>query len=206
MSKFEPLINYYPIRIPSGWRVEYNNLYVDSPHEGIDENTTIYTISSERVGKAIDVDYRQDESGKFCFDLDVHPLLAAYNEDTDSLQYAIEWEVSLENKQFHDVHQLVQELERLMIQSSEYIDPRIIDRKGRVVEPAESLRLQLVDDSPGIKLTTEILDQKNRKLEETLLACSSITREILEFIQENSSIKKIRNQAKSKLQQKAFRK
>ena len=107
-----------PLRISSGWNVEWNLFYeIDLSEETMHylDSSSLLHISNHNLLKAIDLDFRPENDVNGFFYLREINLTKKINETTKAVEYDGDWEnLSFEFKSKNRL-EVVQEIEKLLI-------------------------------------------------------------------------------------------
>jgi|AntRauTorcE11898_2_1112593.scaffolds.fasta_scaffold18627_2 hypothetical protein len=199
-----------PLRIPSGWIVEWNTFSEADP---LPENRNAFMGSSllyahnVNLLRAIDLTWepeRDIENGRFL--LNVINLEEEWNESARKYLYSGDWEHPHLNYESTDRMGIVEKLETLFRTLKSFKDHRIMKQRGIVDHDAEALRLDLLKNGLSADLFHRILESRNKELHSLVIDHQSVSAEILQkLIESEDTTKGIKNKARQKLNSKAFR-
>lgn len=202
------MINFQPLRITSGWTIEWNTFMKTDPHP---DDMTDFSGSSllhaynRNMKRAINLEWRPEEDYDGEFILRVINLEEHYNSKTQDFDLVGDWKNPHYEFCSRDRLKVVSEIEELMLQLPPYDDPRILKSRGVVDDEAEQIRIKLLETIVSDEVRSEILNSDHKKLQDLLLDHTDVKREDLLFLSEHGAVKGIRNKASQKLNSKPFR-
>jgi len=202
------LIDFQPLRIPSGWTIEWNTFMESDPHP---DNMSDFSGSSllhafnEHVKRSINLEWRPEEDVDGEFILRVINLQEEFNPHTNKVDLIGIWETP--HYEFRSKNRLetVNEIERLMIQLKSYADPRILKSPGLIDDIAEPLRLKLEELGVNNELVNQIITSENKLIQDLLIDHKSVRKADLENLVELGATKGVKKKAAQKLNSKAFK-
>ncbi len=108
-----------PLRITSGWNVEWNLFYEVDPSEKtmhyLDASSLLH-LSNYNTMRAIDLDFRPENDLNGCFYLRVINLKKVENPKTKKIDYEGDWENLYFELTSKSRLEVVKEIERLVVQ------------------------------------------------------------------------------------------
>ncbi|WP_147679192.1 hypothetical protein [Algibacter pacificus] len=201
-------MNLQPLKIPSGWSVDWNLLTETNPTEDtIHEFTgsSLLLITSHTRLKAIDVSWRPEGDINGAYQLKVICLLPKFNSKTNTLDYEGVWEEPEVEFSTKNRLELVDKLNHLLLYLKPYTDSRILLQPGVVDEPNESIRQELLTKGLTEEVVAKIMASNNKKLQELLLDHEAVSYADVEKLSQNGATKGVKNKAKQLLNSKQFR-
>ena len=201
-------MNLQPLKIPSGWTVDWNLLTETDPSEDtIHEFTgsSLLLISSHTLLKAIDVSWRPEGDTNGAYQLQVIYLLPKFNTKTNTLDYEGVWETPELEFSTKNRLELVDKLNHLLFYLKPYTDTRILLQPGVVDESNEAIRQELVDNGLTEEIAGKIIASNHKKLQELLLDHKAISYADVEKLSKEGATKGVKNKAKQLLNSKQFR-
>jgi len=201
-------MNFQPLRIASGWSVEWNTfMETDPTPEKMDAFTgdsLLYLSSSHRL-RSIELSWTPEGDYQGSFKLIVINLLENFNKNTNTMEYTGEWDNPYYTFHSRDRLEIVDEIERLTLSLDHYEDPRLLLRRGEVDEFSEALRIELLTNGLSRELIDTILTEGNWKIQDILVDHPDIDHLTLNSIAQNGVKKGIRKKALQKLNSKRFK-
>ena len=201
-------MNLQPLKIPSGWTVDWNLLTETDPTEDtIHEFTgsSLLLISSHTLLKAIDVSWQPEGDINGAYQLQVIYLLPKFNTKTNTLDYEGVWEAPELEFSTQNRLELVDKLNHLLFYLKPYTDTRILLQPGVVDEPNEAIRQGLLDNGLTEEIAEKIIASNHKKLQELLLDHKAVTYTDVEKLSQDGATKGVKNKAKQLLNSKQFR-
>jgi hypothetical protein len=202
------LIEFQPLRIPSGWTIEWNTFMESDPHP---DNMSDFSGSSllhaynDHAKRAINLTLTPEEDFEGEFYLRVINLYEDYNHQTNKVDLTGIWEAPHYEFRSKSRLEVVIEIERLMLQLKPYVDPRILKSPGLIDDVAEPLRLQLQEKGTNSSLVTKIIESKNKVIQGLLIDDKTVRKADLEKLIELGATKGIKKKAAQKLNSKTFK-
>jgi hypothetical protein len=202
------MINFQPLRIASGWTIEWNSFMKTDPHP---DDMTDFSGSSllhaynRNTKRAINLEWKPEEDYDGEFILRVINLEEYYNSNTKEFDLSGDWENPHYEFCSRDRQKIVSEIEELMLQLLPYEDPRILKSRGVVDDEAEDIRKKLLNPKISDDVRSYILHSDHKKLQDLLLDHTDVKRKDLLFLSEHGAVKGIKNKASQKLNSKSFR-
>lgn len=202
------LIEFQPLRIPSGWTIEWNTFMESDPHP---DNMSDFSGSSllhaynDHSKRAINLAWTPEEDFEGEFFLRVINLYEDYNHHTNKVDLPGIWETPHYEFRSKSRLEVVTEIERLMLQLKPYVDPRILKSPGLIDDVAEPLRLQLQENGTNSSLVTKIIESENKVVQGLLIDDKTVRKADLEKLIELGATKGIKKKAAQKLNSKAFK-
>ncbi len=197
-----------PLKIPSGWSVEWNLLTETDPTKAnIHEFTgsSLLLLNSSSRLKAIDVSWRPEGDISGAFQLQVICLRPTFNAKTNTMEYDGLWETPELEFQTKDRLELVAKINHLMFYLQPYTDNRIMLKPGVVDESNEGIRQELFKGLTS-DVATKIMASNHKELQDLLLEHSAVSKTMVEELAHSGASKGIRNKAKQLLNSKRFKK
>jgi len=201
-------MNLQPLKIPSGWSVDWNLLTDTDPTEDtIHEFTgsSLLLISSHTLLKAIDVSWQPEGDINGAYQLQVICLLPKFNTKTNTLDYEGVWEAPELEFSTKNRLELVDKLNHLLFYLKPYTDTRILLQPGVVDEPIEAIRQELLANDLTEELVEKIMASNHKKLQELLLDHKAVFYADVEKLSKEGATKGVKNKAKQLLNSKQFR-
>ncbi|MDY0781086.1 hypothetical protein [Tenacibaculum sp. IB213877] len=201
-------MNLQPLKIPSGWLVEWNLLTDTDPTEDtIHEFTgsSLLLINSPTRLKAIDVSWKPEGDINGAYLLQVIYLLPKFNIKTNTLDYEGVWEAPELEFSTKNRLELVDKLNHLLFYLKPYTDTRILLQPGIVDEPNEAIRQELLDNGLTQEIAEKIIASNHKKLQELLLNHKAVSYTDVEKLARQGATKGVKNKAKQLLNSKQFR-
>jgi hypothetical protein len=155
--------------------------------------------------RAINLEWRPEEDPDGEFILQVINLYEEFNHQTNKVELSGIWDDPFFEYTSRNRMEIVDEIERLMLQLGPYEDPRILKSPGVVDEVSEALRLQLIENEVSDELVTHIMETKNKVLQDLLIDHDNIRASDLERLIESGTTKGVRNKASQKLNSKSYK-
>ncbi len=202
------LIEFQPLRVASGWTIEWNTFMETDPNPDDMSDfsgSSLLHARNDHAKRAIDLKWRPEEDYDGEFILQVIDLYEEYNPKTKKIEFSGIWEEPYSEFTSKSRLEIVEEIERLMIQLPPYVDPRIMKSPGVVDEIAEPLRLKLEEHGISDQLSSEIMKSGNKILQDILIDNKTVRKTDLEKLIESGASKGIKKKASQKLNSKAFR-
>ncbi|WP_417365486.1 hypothetical protein [Flavobacterium beibuense] len=201
-------MNLQPLKIPSGWSVEWNLLTETDPtEETIHEFTgSLLLVNSPTRLKAIDVCWKPEADINGAYQLLVVLLLPNFNTMTNTMEYEGVWEAPELEFTTQNRLELVEKLNNLLFTLKPYTDTRILSKPGVVDEPNESIRQNLLANGLTKEVTESIIASNHKKLQELILDHKDVSKEIVEELLQRGAGKGVKNKAKQLLSSKTFKK
>lgn len=200
-------MNLQPLKIPSGWSVEWNVLTETDPsEETIHEFTgsSLILLNSSTRLKAIDVSWRPEGDINGAYYLQVICLLPKFNVKTNTMEYDGLWETPEVEFTMKGRLELVDKINELLFYLKPYVDTRILLKPGIVDEPNECIRQELLKDlTPHV--AEKIITSNHRELQDLLLEHSAVSKIMVEELAQSGASKGIKNKAKQLLNSKGFK-
>lgn len=159
-------MNLQPLKIPSGWNIEWNLLTETDPTEDtIHEFTgsSLLLISSHTRLKAIDVSWRPEGDINGAYQLQVIYLLPNFNTKTNTLDYEGVWEAPELEFSTKNRLELVDKLNHLLFYLKPYIDTRILLKPGVVDVTNEAIRQELLTNGLTEEIVAKIIVSNHKK-------------------------------------------
>lgn len=197
-----------PIRIPSGWEVTYNTFPdLDPTEETINEfqGSSLLMLLHPSANRLVDVFWKPELDINGSFKMEVYNRLEVFNPKNNSFDSEVDWENPYLVFETKNRARLIQKLEKTLLEIPVYVDQRILKNRGVVDEPAEKLRKKLNENSLTFKLSEEIINAANSKLQDMLLDHPEVSREIVEKLAEKGITKGLKRKATQKLNSKKFK-
>jgi len=197
-----------PLKIPSGWSVEWNLLTETDPAEdNIHEfsGSSLLLLNSPLRLKAIDVSWRPEGDINGAYQLQVICLLPKFNAKTNNMEYEGIWETPELEFSTKDRLELVAKINHLMFYLQPYIDNRIMLKPGVVDESNERNRQELLKGLTS-DLATKIIASNHKQLQDLLLEHMTVSKIMVEELAKSGASKGIKNKAKQLLNSKRFKK
>lgn len=201
-------MNLQPLKIPSGWSVDWNLLTDTDPTEDtIHEFTgsSLLLISSYTRLKAIDVSWRPEGDMNGAYQLQVIYLLPKFNTKTNTIHYEGVWEAPELEFSTKNRLELVDKLNHLLFYLKPYTDTRILLQPGVVDEPNEAIRQELLTNGLKEKVIAKIMASNHKKLQELLLDHEAVSYADVEKLSKEGATKGVKNKAKQLLNSKQFK-
>ena len=201
-------MNLQPLKIPSGWSVDWNLLTDTDPTEDTIHDFTgssLLLISSHTRLKAIDVSWRPEGDINGAYQLQVVYLLPKFNIKTNTLDYEGVWEAPELEFSTKNRLELVDKLNHLLFYLKPYTDTRILLQPGVVDEPNEVIRQELLANDLTEELVKKIITSNHKKLQELLLDHKAVSYADVEKLSKEGATKGVKNKAKQLLNSKQFR-
>ncbi len=201
-------MNLQPLKIPSGWTIDWNLLTDTDPTEDtIHEFTgsSLLLISSHTRLKAIDVSWRPEGDINGAYQLQVICLLPKFNTKTNTLDYEGVWEDPELEFSTQNRLELVDKLNHLLFYLKPYTDSRILLQPGVVDEPNEAIRQELLANNLTEEVVKKIMASNHKKLQELLLDHEAVSYAVVEKLSQEGATKGVKNKAKQLLNSKQFR-
>ena len=200
-------MNLQPLKIPSGWSVEWNLLTETNPtKETIHEFTgSLLLLNSPTRLKAIDVSWRPEGDINGAYQLQVICLLPKFNYKTNTLEYEGIWETPELEFSTKNRLELVEKINRLLFTLKSYTDTRILLKPGVVDEPNEAIRQELLTNGLTPEITTKIIASNHKKLQELILDHKAVSFVDVEKLSQEGASKGVKNKATQLLNSKQFR-
>ncbi|WP_417356882.1 hypothetical protein [Flavobacterium sp.] len=201
-------MNLQPLKIPSGWSVEWNLLTETDPtEETIHEFTgSLLLVNSSTLLKAIDVCWQPEADINGAYQLQVILLLPKFNSITNTMDYEGIWEAPELEFTTQNRLELVEKLNSLLFTLKPYTDTRILLKPGIVDEPNEAIRQDLLTNGLTNQVTESIIASNHKKLQELILDHKDVSKEVVEELFQYGAGKGVKNKAKQLLRSKAFKK
>lgn len=200
-------MNLQPLKIPSGWSVEWNLLTDTDPTEDTIQEFTgssLLLLNSPTRLKAIDVSWRPEGDINGAFLLQVIYLQPRFNPKTNIMEYEGLWETPEVEFTTNSRNVLVEKINQLLFTINPYTDPRILLKPGVVDEPNEALRQELIHSGLSQKLIDDIIASQHKILQDLLLSHQKINRQLVEKLARNGASKGVRNKASQLLKNKSL--
>ncbi len=202
------MINFQPLRIPSGWTIEWNTFMEVDPHPDDMTNfsgSSLLHAYNRHYLRALNLEWAPEEDFEGEFYLRVINLVEVFNPKTKEFDLVGDWQDPHYEFGTRERLEIVSEIERLMQQLTYYEDPRILQSRGVVHEKAEELRLKLQDKGISDALVSEIVNTQSKQLHILLIEHPGVQKHHLESLVKHGKFKKIGKRASQKLNSKAFR-
>jgi len=200
-------MNLQPLKIPSGWTVEWNLLTETDPTtETIHEFTgsSLLLINSSTRLKAIDVSWRPEANLNGAYQLQVICMLPNFNEKTNTMEYSGLWDTSELEFTTKNRLELVKKINQLLLTLKPYKDSRILLKPGVVDEVNESIRQELLLGLTSY-VVIKVIESNHKILQDLLLDHQAITKAVVENLAKNGITKGVKNKAKQLLNSKRFK-
>ena len=200
--------NLQPLRVISGWNVEWNTFYEVDPHKSTlhyFEGSSLLHLNNYNAKRAINLEWRPEADLNGCFLLRVINLIDNFNPKNNTLEYDGDWEHEHYSFTSKNRLEIVVVLERLMLQLGPFKDVRILKNRGEVDEPSESFRIELFENGISTELVSKIIEFGNSQIQSLLIDFSEIDKQTLQILAEKGFNKGVVNKAKQKLNSKKFR-
>ena len=189
-----------PLRIPSSWLVNSNNLREIDPSEETIEYFGMYLLEiiCSYCHQCIDIAWKPEYDLDGCYSVLVMNTYETFNENTMEFSCYSEdiKELSFETK---NRFELVQKIEELLGTHKHHKDPRILKSRGVTDEPSESFRIMLEKDGFSEELGKLIIKDGNKIIQMLLIDHPNVTRSIIAELAKKGKHKKVMNKAKHKL-------
>ena len=200
-------MNLQPLKIPSGWSVEWNLLTdTDPSEEFIHEFTgSLLLLNSSSRLKSIDVSWQPEGDINGSYHLQVICLLPKFNNITNTLEYEGIWETPEVEFKTSNRLLLVDKINHLLFTLKPFEDERILLKPGIVDKTNETIRLDLVTKGLTEEVLDKIITSDNKKLQELVLNYKTIPHIYVEKLSQNGATKGIKNKAKQLLNSKLFK-
>lgn len=200
-------MNLQPLKIPSGWSVEWNLFTETDPtKETIHQFTgSLLLLNSSTRLKAIDVSWQPQGDINGAYHLQVIYLHPKFSVKTNTMEYEGVWEEpELEfSTKSRDV--LVDNINELLFYLKPYQDKRILLQPGVVDEPNEAIRQALIANGLTKEVIDKILASNHKVLQDLLLDHQKIDKNTVENLIQNGASKGVKNKAKQLLQSARFK-
>ncbi|OAD91495.1 hypothetical protein A7A78_03100 [Aequorivita soesokkakensis] len=196
-----------PLKIPSGWSVEWNLLTETDPNEeNIHEfsGSSLLLLNSSLRLKAIDVSWQPEGDINGAYQLQVICLLPKFNAKSNIMEYEGIWETPELEFQTKDRLALVEKINHLLFTLQPYTDHRIMLKPGIVDESNEQIR-QVLLKGLTTDVATKIMASNHKQLQDLLLEHSAVSKTMVEELALSGAGKGIRNKAKQLLHSKRFK-
>lgn len=111
-------INLQPLRITSGWFIEWNLFYEVDPKEGFMhylDSSSLLHIENHQLMRAINLDFKPENDINGYFNLRVINLIKTINKK-GNINYEGDWEEPYFELKSKNRLEIVQEIERLVVQ------------------------------------------------------------------------------------------
>ena len=200
-------MNLQPLKIPSGWTVEWNLLTETDPTtETIHEFTgsSLLLINSSTRLKAIDVSWRPEANLNGAYQLQVICMLPNFNEKTNTMEYSGLWDTPELEFTTKNRLELVKKINQLLLTLKPYKDSRILLKPGVVDEVNESIRQELLLGLTS-NVVIKVIESNHKILQDLLLDHQAITKAVVENLAKNGITKGVKNKAKQLLNSKRFK-
>ncbi|MDG1715656.1 hypothetical protein [Lacinutrix sp.] len=200
-------MNLQPLKIPSGWTVEWNLLTETDPTtETIHEFTgsSLLLINSSTRLKAIDVSWRPEANLNGAYQLQVICMLPNFNKKTNTMEYSGLWETPELEFTTKNRLELVKKINQLLLTLKPYKDSRILLKPGVVDEVNESIRQELLLGLTS-NVVIKVIESNHKILQDLLLDHQAITKAVVENLAKNGITKGVKNKAKQLLNSKRFK-
>lgn len=194
-------MNLQPLKIPSGWTVEWNLLTETDPTEDAIHQFTgssLLLISSHTRLKAIDVSWQPEGDINGEYQLQVICLLPKFNSKTNTIEYIGVWETPELKFSTKNRLELVDKLNHLLLYLKPYTDSRILLQPGVVDEPNETIRQELLTKGLTEEVVAKIMASNNKKLQELLLDHKAVSYADVEKLSQEGASKGVKNKATTK--------
>lgn len=201
-------MNLQPLKIPSGWTVEWNLLTNTDPTEDTMHEFTgssLLHISSHTRLKAIDVSWRPEGDINGAYQLQVICLQPKFNSITNEMGYEGLWETPELEFASNNRLELVDKINELLFNLKPYVDTRILLKPGVVDKPNEAIRQDLLANGLTKEVTAKIITSNHKKLQELLLDHKAVSFTDVEKLSQEGASKGVKNKAKQLLNSKQFR-
>ena len=200
-------MNLQPLKIPSGWSVEWNLLTETNPTENtIHEFTgsSLLLLNSLIRLKAIDVSWQPEGDINGAYLLQVIYLLPKFNAKTNTMEFEGLWETPELEFSTKNRLELVNKINHLLFYLTPYTDERILLKPGILDEPNEFIRQELLKGlTPDI--ANKIIESNHKKLQELMLDHEAVSYANVEKLSQVGASKGVKNKAKQLLNSKQFR-
>ena len=116
-------IGLQPLRIVSGWNIEWNLFYeVDSSEETMHylDSSSLLHLNNYGLMRAINLDFRPENDVNGCYYLRVINLRKVVNPKTKKLEYDSDWENLFFEFPSKNRIEIVKEIERLVVQTPRF--------------------------------------------------------------------------------------
>ncbi|WP_417874679.1 hypothetical protein [Xanthomarina gelatinilytica] len=196
-----------PLKIPSGWSVEWNVLTETDPsEETIHEFTgsSLLLLNSSTRLKAIDVSWRSEGDINGAYYLQVICLLPKFNVKTNTIEYDGLWETPELEFTTKNRLELVDKIHELLFTLKPYKDERILIQPGVVDDQNELIRLELQKGLTS-DVVNKIIKSNHKKLQDLLLNHEQVLKQTVEELAYSGVSKGIKNKAKQLLKSKRFK-
>lgn len=200
-------MNLQPLKIPSGWSVEWNVLTETDPsEETIHEFTgsSLLLLNSSTRLKAIDVSWRSEGDINGAYYLQVICLLPKFNVKTNTIEYDGLWETPELEFTTKNRLELVDKIHELLFTLKPYKDERILIQPGVVDDQNELIRLELQKGLTS-DVVSKIIKSNHKKLQDLLLNHEQVLKQTVEELAYSGVSKGIKNKAKQLLNNKRFK-
>ncbi|MBU2940523.1 hypothetical protein KO494_13325 [Lacinutrix sp. C3R15] len=200
-------MNLQPLKIPSGWTVEWNLLTETDPTlETIHEFTgsSLLLINSSIRLKAIAVSWRPEGDIHGAYQLQVICLLPKFNEKTNIMEYEGLWEIPELAFNTKSRLELVEKINQLLFTLKPYKDTRILLKPGVVDKDNEALRQKLLT-GVTTNVVRKIIESKHKVLQDLLLNHKDVSKTIIEKLLLSGASKGVKNKAQQLLNSKRFK-
>lgn len=199
-------MNLQPLKIPSGWSVEWNLFTETDPtKETIHEFTgSLLLLNSSTRLKAIEVTWKPEGDINGAYHLQVIYLHPKFSVKTNTMEYEGVWEepeLEFSTKR-RDV--LVNKINELLFYLKPYQDKRILLQPGVIDEPNEAIRQALMANGLTKEVIDKILASNHKVLQDLLLDHQKIDKNTVENLMQNGASKGVKNKAKQLLKSARF--
>ena len=201
-------MNLQPLKIPSGWSVEWNLLTDTDPTEAtIHEFTgsSLLLLNSHTRLKAIEVSWKTEGNLHGAFQLKVICLQPRFNAKTNMIEYDGLWEHPELEFSTQNRLELVEKINYLLFILKPYKDSRILLQPGVIDVPNEDIRQKLLSNGLTQEVVSSIITSNHKILQDLMLNHKEVTKEMVERLVNDGASRGVKNKAKLLLNSKLFR-
>ncbi len=194
-------IKLQPLRISSGWKVNWNLFFEQDINENnlIDfETPTMLSIINIQRKREIELCWYPFGDIKGSYHLSVFNLIEKYNLENNKIEIIADKEnyfLVLESKNRHEI---VDKIEELVFNLEEYKDERIYKSRGVIDKEAETVRKRILENEIDEDLILRVIQNGHSK-NQSLLLDKDIPLKYIEELHKKGNNKGIKNKAKQRL-------
>lgn len=194
-------MNLQPLKIPSGWNIEWNLLTETDPtKETIHEFTgNLLLLNSQTRLKAIEVSWKPEADINGAYQLQVICLLPKFNSKTNEMEYEGLWETPELEFSTKSRLELVEKINELLFVLKPYQDKRILLQPGVVDLPNEAIRQELLTDGLTSEVVSKIIASNHKGLQNLVLDYKNISKSTIEKLVQHGASKGVKTRAKQLL-------